>query len=401
MKKTWLVVLIALFIAPLALRAQEDNDVLAVVKGSNNFAQNLYGRIAKEGGNLFCSPYSISSALAMTYAGAGGKTAEQMAAVLGFTFPADKLNPAMAELMGQFNAKDKSYQLLVANALWGQTGYKFDPDFLAATEKYYGAGFKEVDYKDNANREAARREINAWTAKQTADKITDLIGPNVLTELTRLVLTNAIYFKGKWQSQFKKEATKEMLFAVTGTEKKPVPMMHQTSKFGYAGDENVQVLEMPYAGGDLSMVVILPRESYGIDKLQEDLPKNLNFWLGMLSEKKVEVFFPRFKLETSFVLNDQLIALGMADAFDEARADFSGMTPDPKGLYIAKVIHKAFVDVNEEGTEAAAATAVVMATKAAFFEETPVFRADRPFVFLIRDLKLGTILFMGRLSNPG
>jgi serpin B len=402
MKKISLFLLIIALGAKAALCAPVNEDVQTVAKNTNNFAYGLYGQIAKEGGNLFCSPYSISSALAMTYAGARGKTAEQMASVLGFTLPADKLNHALSELMKSFNAKDKAYQLLVANALWGQTGYAFDPAFIKVTKKYYGAGFKEVDYVNEVKREEARKEINAWTAKQTADKIQDLIGPKVLTEMTRLVLTNAIYFKGKWQFQFKKESTKDMPFAVSPAEKKPVPMMHQTTKFKYGEDANVQVLQMPYAGGDLSMVVILPKESYGIDKLQGELSTRIDGWLAAVSEQKVEVYLPRFKLETEFVLNDQLIALGMADAFDEAAADFSGMTPDPKGLFISKVIHKAFVDVNEEGTEAAAATAVVMATKSATFsmERPPVFRADRPFLFLIRDMRTGTILFIGRLTDP-
>jgi len=402
MKRKWFLFMSIALIAGTALCAPANDDVQSVAKSTNTFAFGLYAQVAKNGGNIFCSPCSISSALAMTYAGARGKTAGQMAAVLGFTLPADKLNPALSQLMGSFNATDKPYQLLVANGLWGQMGYAFNPEFIAVTKKYYGGGFEEVDYINEVKREEARQEINRWTAQQTAEKIKDLIGPKVLTEMTRLVLTNAIYFKGKWQFQFKKESTKDMLFAVSQAEKKPVPMMHQTGKFKYCDDTNVQVLEMPYTGGDLSMVVILPRESYGIDKLQGDFSRSIDGWLAALSAQKVEVYLPRFKLEKEFVLNDQLIALGMTDAFDEAKADFSGMTPDPKGLYIAKVIHKAFVDVNEEGTEAAAATAVVMATKSAtaYFDKPPVFKADRPFIFLIRDIRTGTILFVGRLSDP-
>ena len=375
-------------------------DINSIVAGNNAFALDFYRQLAKNKGNLFFSPYSISSALAMTYAGACGETAEQMARVLHFGLPPEKLHSAFSDLTGIFNATGKNYQISVANALWGQIGCKFRPEFLEVTNKYYGAGLKEVDYIDEANREQARQMINKWVEAKTNDKIKDLIKSGDLSELTRLVLTNAIYFKGKWELQFRPEATEPVPFYISMEEKVDVPMMHQMAKFNYAENDQVQILEIPYTGGDLSMVVLLPRPGYELAKLEGMLrPEVIQSWLSQLSREKVEVFLPRFKLEQRFILNQVLQDLGMIDAFDENAADFSGMTPG-RDLYIGKVIHQAFVEVNEEGTEAAAATAIIMGTKAMVLDKPPVFRADRPFVFLIRDLRSGSILFMGRLADP-
>ncbi|MEN6561105.1 MAG: serpin family protein [Acidobacteriota bacterium] len=384
--------------AAVPARAQAPDDVQAVAKASNAFAGRLYGELAKEEGNLFFSPYSISSALAMTYEGARGRTAGQMAAVLGFSLPPDRLDPALAKLMAGLNAKNKPYELYVANALWGQARYPFAPAFLGALDKYFGGGFREVDYTGEGSREKARQEINAWTEDHTAKKIRDLIKPNILTPLTRLVLTNAVYFKGNWARQFRAADTRPMPFTVSATRTVDVPMMRQKAEFGYLEDDGVKALEMRYAGDDLSMVVLLPDSPAGLGELEAALPRKLDDWLAGLSKEKVEVFLPRFKLERDFVLNEPLAALGMEDAFSEA-ADFSGMRSDcAKDLYITKVVHKAFVDVNEEGTEAAAATAVVVGTKSIMMN--PVFKADHPFIFLVRDVRTGTVLFMGRMAEP-
>ncbi|MEW6105793.1 MAG: serpin family protein [Bacillota bacterium] len=382
------------------LYASDGRDIDSVVAGNNSFAFDFYKQLAKNEGNLFFSPYSISSALAMTYAGARGETARQMADVLHFSLAPERLHPAFSDLTGMFNASGKSYQLSVANALWGQVGYKFLPGFLDITNKYYGAGFKEVDYVDDGNREQARQMINEWVEAKTNDKIKDLIQPDDLSALTRLVLTNAIYFKGKWEIQFEPEATKPMPFRISAKEKADVPMMHQVAKFNYAENDQAQILEMPYTGGALSMVVLLPKPGYELARLEGMLrPEVLQSWISRLSREKVEVFLPRFKLERRFLLNKELQDLGMIDAFDEVAADFSGMAPG-RDLYISRVIHKAFVEVNEEGTEAAAATAVVMSGKSIMLDKPLVFCADRPFVFLIRDLRSGSILFMGRLVDP-
>jgi serpin B len=381
------------------LMAADKAEIAAIVKSNNSFALDLYSKLAKDPGNLFFSPYSISSALAMTYAGARGETAKQMSNTLHFSLAAEKLHPAISDLMGTFNTGGKNYQLSVANALWGQTGYKFQPDFLNITNKYYGAGFKEVDYVNDGAREQTRQTINKWVESKTNNKIKELIKPKILTALTRLVLTNAIYFKGKWETQFDPKRTKEMPFYVTPDDQIPeFPMMRRTGDFKYTENNQAQIVELPYTGGNLSMVILLPKPNSGMAKLEGALG-NIPAWISQLSKQKIKVILPRFKLEKDFLLNGKLQELGMKDAFNESTADFSGMTPGRK-LYITKVIHKAYVEVNEEGTEAAAATAVVMGTKSAQVDKPVVFRANRPFLFLIRDLRSGTILFMGKLVDP-
>jgi len=375
------------------------NDLNTLVSGNNAFALDLYKRLAIEKGNLFLSPYSISSALSMTYAGARGETARQMAKVLRFTLPQERLHSAFYELSKVLQSGNKGYQLNIANALWGQKNYKFLQEFIDITNRYYDAGFKEVDFIDGTAREETRQMINRWIEEKTNGKIKDLIGPKDLDALTRLVLTNAIYFKGKWESQFDPRNTKDIPFYISEKVKVDTPMMYQKSRFKYAEDDEVQVLEMPYTGKDLSMVIVLPKQGVPLSKIERSLSaKKLGIWLSKLSEIEVEVYVPRFKIEKRFVLSKLLQKMGMVDAFDMMKADFSGMTPKPD-LYISSVIHQAFVDVNEEGTEATAATAVIMGTKAMIIPT--VFRADRPFIFLIRDLRSGSILFIGRLVEPG
>jgi serpin B len=373
----------------------------AVVDGNNRFATGLYARLKdKTSGNLFFSPYSISTALAMTYAGAAGETQKQMAEVLHITVPESELHQAMARLRENLLAdKKKGYQLRVANRLWGQKGYEFLPEFLQTTRKDYGAELGVLDFAQAT--ETARREINGWVEKQTEHKIKDLLPPGTLDAMTRLVLTNAIYFKGNWQEQFEKDATEDAPFHVSADKDVVVPMMHQTERFGYRAADALQVLEMPYAKGELSMIVLLPKETEGLPRLEKKLTQaNLQEWTQGLRRQKVIVYLPRFKMTSQFGLTDTLQAMGMRLAFEPGKADFSGMSRSEE-LFISAVIHKAFVDVNEEGTEAAAATGVaIAATAAPLQEEPPVFRADRPFVFLIRDNRTGSIVFMGRVTNP-
>ncbi|MCX7795395.1 MAG: serpin family protein [bacterium] len=379
--------------------ALASKDVSTLVSGNNSFALELYKRLAIEKGNIFYSPYSISSALAMTYAGAKGETAKQMAKVLRFTLPQERLHQTFNELSRLLQSNTKDYQLSIANALWGQKDYKFLKEFIDLTNKYYEAGFKEVDYINTKAREEARQMINKWVEDKTNGKIKDIIKTDDIDELTRLILTNAIYFKGKWESQFDPKNTKNMPFYVSENVKIETPTMYQKARFNYGEDEEVQILEIPYAGKDLSMVVILPKPNISLSKIERTLSaKKLKAWLSLLSEKEVEVYIPRFKIEKRYVLNEVLKKLGMVDAFDMMKADFSGMTPKPD-LYITSVIHQSFVEVNEEGTEAAAATAVIMGTKAVIMPI--VFRADRPFVFFVRDKRSESILFMGRLAEPG
>ena len=373
----------------------DKDDVAAAVKGNNEFAFDLYGQLRKQDGNLFLSPNSISTALAMTYAGARGDTAAEMAKALHFNLPEDKLHPAFGGLIRDLNGEDKlrGFKLSVANALWGQSGFGFKEDFIKLTNRNYGAGLREVDFAGNAD--AARKEINTWVEKQTHDKIQELIKPGVVDSKTCLVLTNAIYFKGDWNSQFKKDQTRDEMFNNGSDTKTKTAMMHQMSAFKYLDTDDVQVLEMPYAGLELSMVVLLPRKVNGLADLEKSLTaEKLAGWLGKARFERVTVSLPKFKTTSEFDLKEMLSALGMRLAFAPG-ADFSGID-GMGGLYIKTVVHKALVAVNEENTEAAAATAVMMQTAA---RPIPEFRADHPFVFLIRDMRNGSVLFLGHWST--
>ena len=377
-----------------------------IAKSNNDFAAALYAQLAKGKGNLFFSPSSIHTALAMTYTGARTNTEKQMSATLRFPLlggagaaSQDRLHGEYAELLKLLKPPaDGGYQLSVANALWGQKGYPWIKEFLDTTEEHYGAGLRQVDFVSQT--EASRKTINLWVEDQTNKKIKDLIPQGVLNALTRLVLTNAIYFKGDWASQFKVAATKDAPFKLGGGKTVKAPLMYQKGKFGYKEDADVQVLSMPYKGDDLSMVVVLPKKVDGLAEVTADLTAaKLAGWMGRLYKGDVRVYLPKFKLTSQFGLSKVLAKMGMPDAFS-SRADFSGMN-GKKDLYISAVIHKAFVDVNEEGTEAAAATAVVVSLRSAVRPRpVPVFRADHPFMFLIRHNKTGAVLFLGRMMNP-
>lgn len=368
----------------------------AVVEGNNQFAYDLYARLAQEPGNLFFSPFSLSTALAMTHAGARGTTEAEMARALHFPADQAKLHPAVAGLVGDLNAGTGAaagYELSVANALWGQKGFAFLPAFLDLTRAHYAAGFRELDFKADA--EAARRTINDWAAQETHDRVRDLFPPNLLNDRTRLVLTNAIYFKGRWATPFGRESTVPAPFTLASGEKVQVPMMHQTATFRLGAGDDVEILALPYGKGALEMVVFLPKKAGGL----RDLEAVLSFlhhdaWVRDLRTAEVLVALPRFKITSQFSLKPALTALGMKEAFTDD-ADFSGLD-GKKDLFVAAVVHKAFVEVNEEGTEAAAASGVAVAQKGM----PPEFRADRPFVFAIRDTRSGAILFLGRVVDP-
>ncbi|MBN2457165.1 MAG: serpin family protein [Sedimentisphaerales bacterium] len=409
MKRNFLYNLILLAISAEALlgialadeKAASQKNIKAVVEGNNRFAFDLYKKLVthpdaqKQDGNLFFSPYSISTALAMTYAGARGETQKQMAEVLHFSLPQDCLHPALGVLQRQLNSGGEKggYQLRVANALWGQKGYGFLQEFIKLTEKNYGAGLWEVDFINET--EKARRNINAWVERKTEDKIKELIKKGILGGDTVLVLTNAIYFKGDWQVQFDKKDTKESQFMISAKNKVKVPMMYLKEDFNYCSDENLQVLELPYKGEHLSMIVLLPKQIGGLQRIEQLLtPGNLNIWLQKLHKQEIIVYLPKFKMTWgAFELKDILIDMGMPAAFIDA--DFSGISGN-RELFISNVLHKAFVEVNEQGTEAAAATAVAMKATSI----GPVFRADHPFIFLIKDNQSGSILFTGRVMNP-
>lgn len=372
--------------------------VAKVVAGNTEFAVDLYGQLRTNAGNVCFSPYGISTALAMTYGGARGETAEQMARTLHFDLPADQLHPAFAALEAELNAVPKKgqIQLAVANSLWPQKDFPFLPDYLALCQKYYGTSITPVDYRKDA--EAARKTINDWVEAKTEQKIVELLKPKMVGGGTRLVLVNAIYFKGKWAQQFDSKLTQEQPFHLSPEKQVTAPLMRQTSDFKYAEFPGLQVLELPYSGDDLSMIVLLPREADGLGHLEKELTaQNLASWTTNLQSQKVEVILPKFKITCEFALRPTLAALGMTNAFDPLLADFSGMD-GRKDLFISKAVHQAFVDVNEEGTEAAAATAVLMGFGG--YTPPPVFRADHPFLFFIRDNHNGSILFIGRIEAP-
>jgi serine protease inhibitor len=370
----------------------------ALSKGNMEFATDLYAKLRDKERNLFLSPLSISTALAMTYAGARGQTALEMAKTLHFNLDPAHLHPAYAALMANLMAagKKSGCELFIANALWGQHGYHFLPDFINLAKKNYGAGVYDVDFVGHS--EEARRTINAWVAKQTKDKIKELLQRGVLTSDTRLVLTNAIYFKSNWHSPFKKQATREEDFTITTDQKVRVPLMHQSADFGYLDGGSFQALDLLYAGKELSMTIFLPKKMDGLAEFEKTLTAGkLAEWLSQLRSSRVDTSLPKFKMTTTLNLGQVLSGLGMATAFSRG-ADFSGMTAS-RELFISEVIHKAYVAVQEEGTEAAAATGVVM-ERLSVKASSHVFRADHPFVFVIRDLRSNSISFMGRVTDP-
>jgi serpin B len=294
------------------------------------------------------------------------------------------------------SAKKKGYELSVANRLWGQKGEGFLRPFLGVMKRYYGAGFREVDFKKDA--EGAAKQINAWAEKETRGKIQGVIPTGFLDSLTRLVLTSAVYFRAPWGKPFEQRWTTPEGFMVTPVRRVQVPMMHQMETFSCFEDDELQVLEMPYKGGQLSMVILLPRKVEGLDALEEAFSKGAaDEWLRTLRPLEVEVAMPRFTMTVESRMDEALKSLGMTDAFALPAADFSAMNGQGD-LFLGAVLHKAFVDVNEEGTEAAAVTAVPAPAAAVAGTR---FRADHPFLFLIRDRRTGCILFLGRLTNPG
>jgi len=376
----------------------------SLIEGNSAFAFELYQALKEEDGNLFYSPYSISLALAMTYAGARGETAEQMAATLQFMLEQERLHPAFnwldAELASRgegAEGKDgEGFRLNIVNAIWGQKDYEFLSDFLDVLAENYGAGLRILDFITET--EKSRVTINDWVSDQTEGRIEDLIPKGAISELTRLVLTNAIYFNAAWAYPFDEDMTTGGQFYLLDSGQVSVPMMKQTESFGYTEGEGYQAVELPYDGGELSMVILLP-EAGNFAAFEEELQaQQVSDIIKSLQRTEVALTMPRFEFDSEFSLRDTLAEMGMPIAVSGA-ADFSGMTGDPE-LFISDVVHKAFVAVDEAGTEAAAATAVIMDLTAV--PETPVeVTIDRPFIFLIRDIETGAILFVGRVMNPG
>lgn len=397
--KTYIVLVMFFFGTVGQIKAEENIMIKNIARDNTLFALDLYNQLKMTDGNLFFSPFSIFTALAMTWAGARENTAVQMAETLHFTEKPAQFHRAIGDLISQLNAvqKETDVELSIANAIWAQKGYQFLDEFFRIVQQSYQADLKQVDFSSAA--ESARQAINAWVEQQTNEKIKDLLPPKVLNALTRLVLVNAIYFKGFWDNQFKSRDTREMEFWLLTEVAVKVPMMHQEHQFGYWENDWLQIMEMPYKEESLSLIVLLPKEKTGITDLEQKLNfENMMAWQSRLRKRKVIVFFPKFKIESQFSLAQTLALMGMPDAFDPELADFSAMVGQ-KELYISAVIHKAFLEVNEEGSEAAAATGVVVGVTS-IAPSPPIFKADHPFVFFIRDNKSQSILFLGRVLNP-
>ena len=377
----------------------DDADLEMIVEANNQFGIRLYQNLcAKDSGNLFFSPFSISMAVAMVFEGARGWTASEIVDVFHYPEDARIRQDSYLALYQQINKKDAKYQLSTANALWIQKDYSILPDYLKVIKDYYSGYATNVDFVRAA--EQARQRINSWVEEKTKNKIKDLFPPGSLDADSRLVITNAIYFKGNWVKQFDKELTQEEEFRVNKEQTIMVPMMRRTDPeavFNYAKAEGLELLEMPYEGDDLSMINLLP----GMDNfksIENSLTTEmLDQWKLMLQMRRVEIFIPKFTFKTKYVLNGNLQEMGMPNSF-ASHADFSGISGSAD-LFIQTIVHQAYVDVNEEGTEAAAATGIAVGITSVA-PAIPVFRADHPFIFLIQERQSGNILFLGRVVRP-
>jgi serpin B len=377
-------------------------EIESLVIGNSAFAFNLYQKLIDTDQNLFYSPYSISLALAMTYAGARGETAQEMADTLHFYLSQEKLHPAFNWLdielakrgEGAEGKDSEGFRLNIVNAIWGQKDYQFLDDFLDVLAENYGAGLRILDFINST--EESRKTINEWVSQQTEGRIEELIPQGAIDILTRLVLTNAIYFNAAWMYPFDEENTTDGDFNLLNGETVIVPMMNQSELFNYMRGENYQAVELPYDGNELSMLLIMPDEG-SFSSFEQSLDNELvDDIISQLEIKQVVLSMPKFEFKTELDLKQILPAMGMPTAFSDM-ADFSGMTGS-RQLYIAEVLHEAFVSVDEAGTEAAAATAVIMKLTSA--SETVTMSLDHPFIFLIRDIETGSVLFVGKVLNP-
>ena len=380
------------------------DDAAALVTGNTDFAFNLYRALSSSSGNLFYSPYSISEALAMTWAGAQGNTASQMAAAMDFTLNQSALHPAFNSLDLALNSRGQSatstnqtpFQLNVVNAIWGQNGFKFQSNYLDVLAQNYGAGLRIVDFINKT--EASRTTINDWVAQQTNNKIQDLLPQGSVDTYTRLVLTNAVYFKAGWLNKFEKNGTTDSTFNLVDGSTVTVPMMQQSSHFNYYDGGNYEAVELPYYGNQLSMVIIVPKPGQ-FSSFEHSLSgQTYRDIITHLNNAYVILKIPKFQFDSSFGLKPVLSGLGMTDAFNPQSADFSGMDGN-KDLFIQDVLHKAYVSVDENGTEAAAATGVVVGETAMPLQQVNL-TIDRPFIFTIRDITTGAVVFTGRVMNP-
>lgn len=387
---------------------QADIDsVLALAQGNSAFAVDFYGILNEEEGNLIFSPFSISLALSMAMAGAETTTEEVMLNALRMTLPEEEVDPAFNALLLTIQASEDAtvnemegsqFTLNIANSLWGQAGFELKSEFLDTLARYFGAGMYTVDYRNDP--EAARLAVNKWVAEETEEKIKDLIPEGAVNELTRLILANAIYFNGSWMYPFTESATAQEAFTLLDGTETTVEMMKLGSNYlSYMKEEDFQAVSLPYLSPDFSMLIILPDEGQYTTFESELDAEHLMAIVNQMQYTQVALQMPKFDFETTTSANGALTALGMGEVFDPDSADFSGIT-DEDALYITDVLHKATITVDETGTEAAAATAVIMGVKSAMPEEPISVVIDRPFLFMIRHEPTGTILFMGRVVEP-
>ena len=378
-------------------------DLPALVAGNTSFTLDLFKTVRSDSANVVLSPYSISTALAMTYAGANGVTAAQMANVLHFTIPKERLSAVFQQLAQELSAGSnaqasdggQNFQISIANSIWGQQDLSFLPAFLKVLQQQFDSPLRKVDFAKSA--ESARQAINDWAKEETKGKIPDLLPAGSVDDRTRMVLANAVYFKADWQLPFAHEDTSDNDFHLATGETATVPMMKQTASFGYVKAGGWEAVELPYQGGRYSMVALLPQASLtnALPGLTSD---GLTSLLKQLSPTQISLTLPKWTYKSGFKLKDALTTLGMGRAFDDA--DFSGMD-GRTDLVIDDVYHKAFVAVDEKGTEAAAATGTVMRLASAMTTNAVQVSFDRPFLYLIRDQQTGTILFIGQVADPG
>ena len=397
-----------LMLACTATARSESDLSTSLVQSNTYFGIELFSVLAQDSpdGNLFLSPYSISTALAMTWAGAEGATARQMADVLGFALPEEEVHGQFADLQQKLGPEYRQQYMMgsgdpltleVANAIWAQESYPLLPEFVSLLQDKYGAEARNVDFVGDA--EGARGEINAWVEEKTRDRIQNLLPRGSVDAMTRMVITNAVYFKGSWSEPFSEDATTREDFHLADNTTAEVPMMHQTEELAYAEAAGCRAVELPYADNMSSMLVLLPDGD--LSEFEQDFStETLDEIAAEMQSREVVLSMPSFEFTSSFGLSQTLKSMGMIDAFEPGQADFTGMT-EARELYISAVIHKAFVKVDEEGTEAAAATAVVMALTSMPPQLQRVeLVLDRPFLFLIRDRVTGSVLFMGRMADP-
>ena len=368
----------------------------------NRFALDMYRELAAGKENIFFSPWSLSYALAMTYEGARGKTKEEMGSALHFSIGEGARRRSFSRIDKKLNAPDSGYSLHAANALWVEKKFRLDDEYADLIEQSYHARAANLDFIYEG--ENSRKTINSWVEEKTLGKIKEIIPPGAIDKLTRLIITNAIYFKGCWRLEFDRKLTAKEDFFTGEGRRVAVPMMRRlddNAVFPYFESEELQILQLPYLGDRLSLTILLPRNN-DLAHLEASLDaEKLSRWRMGMVEKQVDVYIPKFKVASSYLLNESLIKLGMPTAFDDSAADFTGMSIKwGRMLYIRYVFHQAYVEVNEEGTEAAAATAVVIKIRG-LPPKPPVFRADRPFIFMITDDQTGLILFLGSVNDPG